>query len=140
MPMNSTERKHQPKNEFERFFRRITYKDWRLVVRPVNKTHYCLQVQFNAPDAITGEMATQYGRKWLLSKHMTDTELVWTAFKAVLAAEEHETKEQFKFDDTALFNAHLDVNDLAALVTDGKIGIDIRQPPEVAPKKKARKK
>lgn len=126
MPMNADELKHQPKNWFERHLRRVKYKaDWILKVLPVDK-HFFLQVWFVAPCIVTGEMKVHKGRKWLLSVHMTETELFNTAFKAIQAAEEHEMRERFLIDDTAVFNPHVDLNDLAARIVDGDIGIDVR--------------
>lgn len=47
------------------------------------------------------------GRKWMLSKHMTDGEVVQTAMAAVLAWYEHEAREAFTFMGKAIFNPHL---------------------------------
>lgn len=55
------------------------------------------------------------GRKWRLSYHMTATELVNTAFKAYLAALEHEYREQFLYRGTAIYNPHRDVDALVEL-------------------------
>lgn len=52
------------------------------------------------------------GRKWRLSYHMTKSEIVQTAFKAVLAAVEHETREQFLYRGAAIFGPHYDVDHL----------------------------
>lgn len=92
----------------------VTYKDWRLVVRPVDEheTHFYLQVCFIAKDVVTGAVANQRGRKWLLSEHMTDTEIVVTAYKAIEAAELHEMRENFKFKGEPIYSPHLSVNDL----------------------------
>lgn len=66
-----------------------------------------LQACFNAPDAHTGEVAPQSTRKWLLSQHMTDSELVQTALKCVLTSVEHEAREQFTYRGEAIFGPHL---------------------------------
>lgn len=58
------------------------------------------------------------GRKWRLSPHMTDGEVVWTAFKAILTAQEHEAREQFKFDGVAVADSHVDIHKLAAFLSD----------------------
>lgn len=52
------------------------------------------------------------GRKWFLSPHMCVTEVVRTAFKAVLAAEEHEACENFKYVGAAIFSPHISVDAL----------------------------
>jgi hypothetical protein len=54
------------------------------------------------------------GRKWILSDHMTDGEVVQTAMAAVLAWYEHEAREAFKFRGKAIFNPHLSLEALCA--------------------------
>lgn len=64
----------------------------------------------------TGNPAPWKGRKWRLSPHMTDGEVVWTAFKAILTALEHEARELFKFDGVAVADSHVDIHKLVALM------------------------
>lgn len=72
----------------------IEYKDWRIRVEENKNTgYYFLQVIFDAPDNYTGVMEEQHCRKWQLSTHMVPSEVVRTAYKAILAAEEHEVGE-----------------------------------------------
>lgn len=65
-----------------------------------------LQVQFTTPEG------RQYGRKWRLSPHMTKSEIVLTAFKAVETAMEHEVREAFRYRDRRIFGPHIDVDEL----------------------------
>ena len=51
-------------------------------------------------------------RKWRISKHMTESEIVQTAFLAIRTAEEHETREKFQYKGSAIFQPHRNVNDL----------------------------
>lgn len=57
----------------------------------------------------------QYTRKWLLSPHMTKSEVMQTAFKCVLTSAEHRVREWFRYLDTPIFGPHFDVDDLAGL-------------------------
>ncbi len=59
-------------------------------------------------------------RKWLLSQHMTDSELVQTAFKCVMASIEHEAREQFTYKKARVFGPHFLVDDLVGLCLAGK--------------------
>jgi hypothetical protein len=59
------------------------------------------------------------GRKWMLSTHMLKSEIVQTAFLAVMTAEEHETREKFTYDGLAIFGPHYNVDRLADLVKQG---------------------
>ena len=79
-------------------------------------THLYLQVRCDEGVCnVTGKPLGWKGRKWLLSKHMTRGEVVQTAFKAVMTAMEHETREQFKYRGQAIFDPHYDVDRLAEL-------------------------
>jgi len=61
----------------------------------------------------TGKGWSWNGRWWRLSSHMTTSEVVGTAFKAVITALEHEARESFKYKGYAVYDAHLDVEKLA---------------------------
>lgn len=92
----------------------IKYKDWDIVLRYDEKRPY-LQIQFDGKDSFTGEDARQYCRKWMLSEHMCESEVVRTAYKAVLAAEEHEAGELFRFCGQPVYRPHVDVWELHTL-------------------------
>jgi hypothetical protein len=93
---------------------RVRYKDWKFIVRECLGS-LDLQVRFMAPDSHDGHLDTQGGRRWLLSHHMTDSEVVQTAMKAVLTAEEHEAREMFLYRGKAIFGPHLDVETLVEM-------------------------
>jgi hypothetical protein len=107
----------------------IEYKDWQFVLGG-NIERPFLQIQFHAKDNSElwpdEENHLQYCRKWQLSKHMCKSEVIRTAWKAVLAAEEHEAAEKFRYNGVDLFNPHLDLVKLAELRK--IIGVDVRQP------------
>ena len=85
---------------------KVKYKDWRFRLAPDLSW---LQVAFGAA------ADEQRGRKWRLSTHMTKSEVIQTAFKAVLTAEEHETREAFLYRGHAIFRPHYNVDALAEL-------------------------
>jgi len=64
---------------------------------------------------MSGQPNPWAGRKWRLSYHMTESEVVKTALKAVLAAAEHEALEQFKYKGETIFDPHINVDDLLRL-------------------------
>lgn len=66
------------------------------------------------------------GRKWPLSQFMTETEIVHTAFKAVLAAEEHESRELFLYEGVAICGPHYSVRDIVTLVQEQRLHHDVR--------------
>jgi hypothetical protein len=57
----------------------------------------------------------QTGRKWYVSSYATQGEIVQTALKAILTAEEHEVRERFKYKGVAIFGPHLDPNSLVTI-------------------------
>ena len=56
-----------------------------------------------------GEIVEFGGRKWALSSHMTESEVIQTALRAYLDAIEHEGRESFRYRGRALFGPHISV-------------------------------
>ena len=102
----------------------ITYKDWKILVKTDGPRAY-LQVEFIDRDLVSGLLSPQRGRKWFLSEHMTRSEFVQTAFKAVLTAEEHEAREQFRYRGRMIFGPHFDVDAMVEFAGN-KENIDLR--------------
>lgn len=103
---------------------RIEYKNWDFVF--YSNGSY-LQIQFIAPchdNPMNNSL--QKGRKWLISEHMTDSEIVQTAFLAIQVAEEHEMRETFKFEGQAIFGPHFDLHHLAEAISVGEVDYDKR--------------
>jgi hypothetical protein len=93
--------------EMQKFFaENIHYKDWEFHIKEKNKVPF-LQIQFMGKDNFSGKSERQYCRKWQLSEWMTTTELVRTAFAAVVQAEKHEAEETFLYKGQAVFNSHI---------------------------------
>jgi hypothetical protein len=75
-------------------------------------------LRVRCPDGVctvTGKPFPWTGRKWIISRYMTDTEIVLTTFKAILTAYEHEAREQFKVDGHAILDSHYSVDDMVNL-------------------------
>lgn len=66
----------------------------------------------------------QHTRKWLLSQHMTRSELVQTAFKCALTSIEHEAREQFTYKGARIFGPHFNVEALVSVCHSA--GLDVR--------------
>ena len=104
------------KERFENDLRDVSYEDWDFNIRMDSDRPY-LQVGFYDYDTTQSPLTDrrkqyQTGRKWMLSPHMTKSEIIQTAFKAVLTAVEHEVREKFKYRDSAIFGPHFNVDDL----------------------------
>jgi D-serine deaminase-like pyridoxal phosphate-dependent protein len=91
----------------------IKYKDWSFNLFSRHDVPW-LQLAFYAKDSTSGEVYIQLCREWKLSLGMTRTEVVQTALMAVLAAEEHEARETFTFKGVAVFQPHINVDEIAA--------------------------
>lgn len=102
----------------------LRYKDWQFRVEKDGIGLWFLQVVVTGFDVMTDEPLRWGGRKWRMSMHMTKSEIVQTALKAVLTAEEHEAREQFLFRGRPIFGPHLDIEDLWELA----LNQDRRQP------------
>jgi len=92
----------------------VTYPGWTFTVIDRGGALY-LRVQFPEPDLVTGAVEAQRGRKWVLSRHVTKSEVVATAFKAVITAIEHEARERFRYRGRMVYGPHLDVDALHAV-------------------------
>lgn len=93
----------------------VQYKDgWTLRLQCDESRNNALYMQWVwwATCAKTSRKKIQHSRKWFVSEHASDSELVLTAFKAALTAEEHECRESFKFKGKRVLGPHIDVNAL----------------------------
>lgn len=108
---------------FQDVLSRVQFNKWRFLVKEEQTrvglgyvTGGCyLQVEAAERCNVTSESIVWKSRKWRLSEHMTDGEIVQTAFLAVLTAMEHEIREQFLYRGTAIFDPHYDIEKLVEL-------------------------
>lgn len=105
--------------QFREMLDRCTFPGFSFVLGSDKADQFYLQVQcYEGVCNVTGGFKEWNGRKWRLSVHMTPSEVVQTAFKAVLTAVEHETRENFKYRDVSIFDPHYDVERLVELRRD----------------------
>lgn len=100
----------------------IKFKDWKFRVGESNGVPF-LQVIFLDTDLITHVITEQRCRKWMLSYHMVNNEIVRTAYKAVLAAMEHEVQETFSYKGVNLFHPHFNLDALVEFAKKRKIQV-----------------
>lgn len=74
-----------------------------------------LQVSYVAPDVKTGIADLFKGRKFYLSDHMIQDEIVKTAYLAFKLAVEHEIMEGFTVNKDILFNPHVPYRELLSI-------------------------
>jgi hypothetical protein len=97
----------------------ISYQDWEIALVVENEIQF-LQVQFEelCMCRTKEKMMRHYCRKWRISPKITKSELVQTAFHAIMTAEEHEIRERFTYKGSAVYGPHFDVEQLAQLYRD----------------------
>lgn len=71
-----------------------------------------VQVAFLRPDIVTGKEGWGRSGKRYVSEHMCKSEFVALCMGTVLALEEHEAREMFKYRGRRIFGPHIDVDAL----------------------------
>ena len=84
-----------------------SYKDWEFRVIEEEGGPILLKVCFEDDSGVRWS-----GRKWYISRWSTKSEVIQTALKAVLTAEEHEAREKFLYQGKAIFGPHIDTDAL----------------------------
>lgn len=74
-----------------------------------------IQLEYNSACNKDGENDYWKGRKWYLSEHMTDDEIIKTCYAAFEACVKHEIMEGFKVDGKMLFNPHINFEALLSI-------------------------
>ncbi len=91
--------------------RRVDYPEYRWRVEPMGDGHF-IQARYDEPDIHTGAPAEQAGRKWYISRHATNSEVVQTMFLALKTSHEHRLREHFRFDGQRVFQPHFSIEEL----------------------------
>lgn len=113
---------------FRAIVQSISFPGWAIAVNRPPGDRYVLQVgDPNGTCNVTGGPLPWWGRKWRLSPHMTDGEVVQTAFLAVMTALEHEAREKFTYKGVTVFDPHLDIDKMVELRVSGVLGIKERE-------------
>ena len=92
----------------------ITYEDYQFILIVKNGLHF-LQGVYKEQCVDSGRMETQKTRKWVLSDHVTKSEIIQTALKLCLTSAEHRVREHFLYKGSRVFGPHFSVDDLKAL-------------------------
>lgn len=117
------------KDQIQEILSEVKYGNMEFHVGQKDNTLF-LQLRWNGVDTYTNAAERQHSRKWQLSEYMTKNEIIQTAFKACLTAEEHECRERFRYKNKSIFGPHFDVDTLAEICSK-KENLDLRIHPEV---------
>ncbi len=93
----------------------VEYPQFFFAVTASKNGSFYFQIECDDKCNTTGSDMRWKGRKWMLSQHMTDGEIVQTTFKAVLTALEHEAREKFTYRGVSIFDPHYDIEALVKL-------------------------
>lgn len=94
-------------NRYQHVLGHVSYKEWCFEIQVADYAgHAFLVARFEDGGRDWGT------RKWPLSPHMTESEIVQTALLCILVAEEHEAREKFLFRGKPVFGPHFDVDRL----------------------------
>jgi hypothetical protein len=102
------------------------FNDWTFRVDEYADGTPYVQVLFMDKDRISGKEELQRCRKWVLSLHSTNSEIIRAVFKAVEGAMIHEVQEAFKFRGARIYNPHLDLEELADAINAKAVGVSLR--------------
>jgi hypothetical protein len=107
-----------PEGHIERIrdvVKRCAFQEYVFDVHLDGRGEIFLQASYLEPDTVTGVIGTQLTRRWFISPHMTDSEIVRTAFKCIITSMEHRAREWFTYRGRAIFGPHFDVEALHAV-------------------------
>jgi hypothetical protein len=68
-----------------------------------------LQVTYYEADIHTGKEELQKSRKWLISDHDTESDVVHTVFAAVMRSYDHVVQEHFTYYGRRVYSPHFDI-------------------------------
>jgi hypothetical protein len=68
-----------------------------------------IQADYFERDVRTFQFETQFTRKWLISPHACESEIVRTCFKCIATSMEHRAREGFKWKGARIFGPHIDI-------------------------------
>lgn len=76
-----------------------------------------LQVTYNEADVDTGKIEQQYSRKWYIADDATESDVVDTAFAAVMRSYDHVVQEHFTYKGKRIFSPHFTVEQRLSMAT-----------------------
>lgn len=112
-------------NEMLDAVEQVSFMNYTFSVSSESDNKLYLQASYVDRCILTGSLEQQFTRKWLLSKHMTKSELIQTCFKCCITSMEHRTREEFKYKGRRIFGPHFDVDALWAITTNANM--DVRE-------------
>jgi hypothetical protein len=89
----------------------------RLFIATPTRNGWHLQVTYNEADIDTGKLEQQYSRKWFIADEATESDVVDTAFAAVMRSYDHVVQEHFTYKGKRVFSPHFTIEQRLAMAT-----------------------
>jgi len=102
-------------NEIRDFVRCCDYPEYTFNVTVDRRGEMYLQATYKERDIVSGEIETQYTRRWFLSPEMVKSEIIATCFKCIITSMEHRTREHFTYNGRRIYGPHFDVDALHSI-------------------------
>jgi hypothetical protein len=126
MPALRLRRGPLTKVDVERIVAGVSFRDRRFRVLEKGDG-FLVQLEYDEPCVETGEPKLQRSRKWYVSPHSTETEVVETCWACVCRSQMHVAGEHFTYQGRRVYSPHFDVDARLELVDAGRF--DTREDP-----------
>lgn len=83
--------------------------DRRFIATPADSGGWFLQITYVEADVDTGHVEPQYSREWLIKPNATESDVVDTAFAAVMRSYDHVVQEHFTYKGRRVFSPHFTI-------------------------------
>jgi hypothetical protein len=100
-----------PTLEVSRILEKVTFRDWKWRYGKLGDGSF-IQATWKGTDTETGQPVDLRGRKWYVSPHSIEDEVVKTCWMAIETALKHEAMEEFLYEGQAPFHPHHPVQSL----------------------------
>lgn len=75
----------------------------------VNEHGFLVRVAYEEADIYTGKVETQRSREWYVPGGSSESEVVHTAFAAVMRSYDHVVQEHFTYKGKRVYSPHFDI-------------------------------
>lgn len=72
---------------------------------------WLVSVVYEEADVVSGKVETQRSREWYIGEGATETDVVHTAFAAVMRSYDHVVKEHFTYKGVRVYSPHVDIEE-----------------------------
>lgn len=119
--------------ELQTILNQVKFKDELFAIQPKGDG-FLIQLQYyeeDVDDPAAGK-TLQKARKWYVSSHATESEIVQTCMLAVLTSVEHRAREHFKYKGRRLYGPHISVSAHLGIADQTAHRPDVRPEPVLA--------